>query len=242
MNHFTFVAVVFVAFFGEISPIDLECGGAYEIFTDVGAICGVAHVTIAEPINFMHTEGNTIEAVKFFSCEVPIFPREVFAQFKHLRRVYLRNNKVNRIAEESFKKATALELLDLSANSLHKINATTFAGAVTLKTLHLEHNELEEIELGAFNDLKGLQSLYLGFNRLKKLDAGLFVPLEQLKLIHLYYSSLEIIDPQTFIHNGQLTDLDLEGNEIRHLDLEFSSKSLDVLDLSHCDIEDLTLK
>ena len=162
-----------------------------------------------------HWVGNAINSVH----------THAFRGLTNLQFLSLRDNAIANFNYGTFDHVPKLEHMILSTNTFVTINKEMFKGncsLMNLKYLDLSNNyRLHSIEDGAFSHLSNLVRLYLHDNSFFFLCPEIFQGLISLKEITFYYT---MDDPyhmnmtgNTFIQLKKLTNLDFEGNNIRHL-------------------------
>ncbi|XP_054611032.1 reticulon-4 receptor-like 1 isoform X1 [Dunckerocampus dactyliophorus] len=175
------------------------------------------------------------------SCQAHNFhavPEGIPAQSE---RVFLQNNKIQRLLRGHFSPNTAmlwlysnnisyiqpstfhgfrrLEELDLGDNRhLRAIAADTFQGLGRLQALHLYHCGLLSLPPAIFAGLHNLQYLYLQDNQLEFLEDDLFIDLLNLSHLFLHGNKLWSLHQNTFRGLGALDRLLLHQNRIQWVD------------------------
>ncbi|KAM9788506.1 LOW QUALITY PROTEIN: reticulon-4 receptor-like 1 [Neosynchiropus ocellatus] len=175
------------------------------------------------------------------SCQAHNFhvvPEGIPAQSE---RVFLQNNKIQRLLRGHFSPTTSmlwlysnnisyiqpstfhgfdrLEELDLGDNRhLRAIASDTFLGLGRLHALHLYHCGLISLPPGIFAGLHSLQYLYLQDNQLEFLEDDLFIDLLNLSHLFLHGNKLWSLRQNTFRGLGVLDRLLLHQNRIQWID------------------------
>ncbi|KAF7206423.1 reticulon-4 receptor-like 1 [Nothobranchius furzeri] len=175
------------------------------------------------------------------SCQAHNFhavPEGIPAQSE---RVFLQNNKIQRLLRGHFSPTTTmlwlysnnisyiqpstfhgfdrLEELDLGDNKhLKAIASDTFLGLGRLHALHLYHCGLVSLPPGIFAHLNNLQYLYLQDNQLEFLEDDLFIDLVNLSHLFLHGNRLWSLRQNTFRGLGVLDRLLLHQNVIQWVD------------------------
>ncbi|XP_045896748.1 reticulon-4 receptor-like 1 [Micropterus dolomieu] len=175
------------------------------------------------------------------SCQAHNFhavPEGIPAQSE---RVFLQNNKIQRLLRGHFSPTTTmlwlysnnisyiqpstfhgfdrLEELDLGDNRhLNAIASDTFQGLGRLHALHLYHCGLISLPPGIFAGLHNLQYLYLQDNQLEFLEDDLFIDLLNLSHLFLHGNRLWSLRQNTFRGLGVLDRLLLHQNRIQWVD------------------------
>ena len=109
------------------------------------------------------------------------FSNDILNGMDNLKSLYLDNNQLTNLEQNTFEELISLENLILSSNHLTTIERHTFGGLKSLKNLHLNSNQLRTIELHAFDDLENLEVLNLKNNELASLDMDICLNLKNLK-------------------------------------------------------------
>uniref|UniRef100_A0A672FH73 Reticulon 4 receptor-like 1a n=1 Tax=Salarias fasciatus TaxID=181472 RepID=A0A672FH73_SALFA len=175
------------------------------------------------------------------SCQAHNFhavPEGIPAQSE---RVFLQNNKIQRLLRGHFSPTTTmlwlysnnisyiqpstfhgfdrLEELDLGDNRhLKAVASDTFLGLGRLHALHLYHCGLISLPPGIFAGLHNLQYLYLQDNQLEFLEDDLFIDLLNLSHLFLHGNRLWSLRQNTFRGLGVLDRLLLHQNRIQWVD------------------------
>uniref|UniRef100_A0A8C2ZA17 Reticulon 4 receptor like 1 n=1 Tax=Cyclopterus lumpus TaxID=8103 RepID=A0A8C2ZA17_CYCLU len=175
------------------------------------------------------------------SCQAHNFhavPEGIPAQSE---RVFLQNNKIQRLLRGHFSPTTTmlwlysnnisyiqpstfhgfdrLEELDLGDNRhLQAVASDTFLGLGRLHALHLYHCGLITLPAGIFAGLNNLQYLYLQDNQLEFLEDDLFIDLLNLSHLFLHGNKLWSLRQNTFRGLGVLDRLLLHQNRIQWVD------------------------
>ncbi|KAM8834998.1 reticulon-4 receptor-like 1, partial [Synchiropus picturatus] len=177
------------------------------------------------------------------SCQAHNFhavPEGIPAQSE---RVFLQNNKIQRLLRGHFSPTTSmlwlysnnisyiqpstfhgfqrLEELDLGDNRhLRALASDTFLGLGRLHALHLYHCGLISLPPGIFAGLHNLQYLYLQDNQLEFLEDDLFIDLLNLSHLFLHGNKLWSLRQNTFRGLGVLDRLLLHQNRIQWIDVQ----------------------
>ncbi|KAF3840962.1 hypothetical protein F7725_006824 [Dissostichus mawsoni] len=175
------------------------------------------------------------------SCQAHNFhavPEGIPAQSE---RVFLQNNKIQRLLRGHFSPTTTmlwlysnnisyiqpstfhgfdrLEEVDLGDNRhLQAVASDTFLGLGRLHALHLYHCGLITLPPGIFAGLTNLQYLYLQDNQLEFLEDDLFIDLLNLSHLFLHGNKLWSLRQNTFRGLGVLDRLLLHQNRIQWVD------------------------
>jgi len=141
--------------------------------------------------------------------------KDTFASFipSHFLVLFLQNNMITDIEEDSFVKLRMLVQLDVSENQLSFLRPSAFNGLIHLYELNLAFNRLEAINVAVFEKLPSLTGLNLYGNPIMHLE-GRFGHLPNLITLDLGSNRLTSVDAITFAGSGSLMKLWLDFNEI----------------------------
>ncbi|XP_023282776.1 immunoglobulin superfamily member 10-like [Seriola lalandi dorsalis] len=110
-----------------------------------------------------------------------------------------------------------VERMNLGFNSINKITDKSLAGLGKLELLMVHGNDIHAVPDGAFNDLVSLQMLKMSYNKLKEINRHTLQGLWSLARLHLDHNRLEFIHPDAFQGLTSLRLLQLEGNQLQQL-------------------------
>uniref|UniRef100_A0A671S500 Reticulon 4 receptor-like 1a n=1 Tax=Sinocyclocheilus anshuiensis TaxID=1608454 RepID=A0A671S500_9TELE len=162
------------------------------------------------------------------SCQAHNFlvvPEEIPAQSE---RVFLQNNKIQRLLQGHFSPTTVM--LWLYSNNISYIQPSTFMGFTRLEELDLGDNKhLRSLASDTFQGLTRLHALHLYHCGLITLPAGLFEGLHNLQYLYLQNNQLEFLEDDMFIDLLNLSHLFLHGNRLWSLH-QNTFRGLGVLD------------
>ncbi|NWR80671.1 VASN protein, partial [Centropus unirufus] len=125
--------------------------------------------------------------------------------------LYVFENGITTLGEDSFVGLPALQLLDLSQNKISSIQKNVFQPLMELVNLDLSSNQLQEITNETFHGLRLLERLYLQRNRIQHIDAAAFDTLENLLELKLQNNQLWAVPP---LDLPNLLLLDISWNKI----------------------------
>ncbi|NXA50671.1 VASN protein, partial [Nothocercus julius] len=125
--------------------------------------------------------------------------------------LYVFENGITALSEDSFASLPALQLLDLSQNKITTIQKNVFQPLTELVNLDLSSNQLQEITNETFHGLRLLERLYLQRNRIQRIHAAAFDTLENLLELKLQNNHLWVVPP---LDLPNLLLLDISWNKI----------------------------
>ncbi|KAJ7997404.1 hypothetical protein DPEC_G00228630 [Dallia pectoralis] len=196
-------------------------------------LCGCLEVSSSCPKDCIcYSSPSTVscQAHNFLSVpeEIPAQSERVFLQNNKIQRLlrghfspttatlWLYSNNISYIQASTFHGFTRLEELDLGDNRhLRALAPDTFQGLTRLHALHLYHCGLLSLPPGVFEGLSSLQYLYLQDNQLEFLEEDLFVDLLNLSHLFLHGNKLWSLHQNTFRGLGVLDRLLLHQNSLR---------------------------
>uniref|UniRef100_A0A8D8QGL2 Toll-like receptor 13 n=1 Tax=Cacopsylla melanoneura TaxID=428564 RepID=A0A8D8QGL2_9HEMI len=164
------------------------------------------------------------------------------ASMPSLTELYLPQNRIKRIAENTFYKLAKLEILDLENNELEDLATHSIKSLPNLLALSFARNKLASIPSSALSNLPSLQSLELQENSLQELASDAFTSCPNLLMVNMSSNQLNALD-QCGLHSMRnLEILDLSHNKISTFDTDsmHAMDSLVMLKLDNnklCNIE-----
>lgn len=156
-----------------------------------------------------------------FLAQNGILTREILEQeypnLLNVKQLWLNDNKLREIDENTFKDLNLLEELYLFNNLIEEIEPGIFDGLSNLKQLRLYKNKLRKIEADTFKELNLVEKLYLSLNQIEEIVPRLFVNLTNLKKLEFHNNKLSKIEADTFKGLIQLEILYLQKNQIEEI-------------------------
>ncbi|XP_063308679.1 prolargin [Pelobates fuscus] len=181
-------------------------------------------------------------------CYCPAdFPTSIYCDSRNLRKVpilpsrtryvYLQNNFINDLQEDSFKNATELQWINLDNNKIKKIEKKILEKLDNLTYLYMEKNQLKEIP--SYLPPK-LEQLRLSRNQISKIPSGVFSKMDHLILLDLHNNKLSdgVFNKNTFKGLKNLIQLNLAHNILRKMPPTVP-ESVNQLFLDRNNIEDI---
>ncbi|XP_012709200.2 matrix-remodeling-associated protein 5 isoform X1 [Fundulus heteroclitus] len=107
--------------------------------------------------------------------------------------------------------------INLGFNSIEKIGDKSLSGLRKLELLMVHGNNIHSLPDGAFRDLASLQMLKISYNKLKEISRHSLQGLWSLSRLHLDHNQIELIHPDAFQGLTALRFLQLEGNQLQQL-------------------------
>lgn len=208
---------------------------------------------------------NNIEEVDFTSHGLTTIPT-VILKFPNLKRLKLNRNEINETPKEWISKLTEIEEVQLRFNQI-KEWPVTFHKMTKLHTINLGYNLLKDVSFGLFQNLSGgdvftsLTYLDLSSNYLTTFPIRL-LRFSNLKNLLINNNSIKVISPSisklenleelgisqcslseittALLDNKKFKKLNVSNNILKGISQEISKLKLEEIDISRCDITDLT--
>ncbi|XP_077172894.1 vasorin isoform X2 [Paroedura picta] len=137
-----------------------------------------------------------------------------FAGLPALQLLDLSQNQISGLPRDVFQPLADLSNLDLSSNQLREVTNESFYGLHRLERLYLHYNQIRLIHPQAFDSLQSLLELKLQDNRLQDLPP---LHLPTLLLLDISRNQIATLEPGTF-HVGRLESLRIAGLNLQHVD------------------------
>ncbi|NXI71824.1 LRC19 protein, partial [Anseranas semipalmata] len=93
--------------------------------------------------------------------------KEILSRLSNLTELYLNENMITVLCNNSFYSLTKLIILDISNNNINTVHQAAFAGLNQLSVLNLSYNRITQLDSDVFSSLKSLRVLNLQNNFLK---------------------------------------------------------------------------
>ena len=192
---------------------------------------------------------------------------EAMAGLSVLSTLQLGHNRLQRLETDVFKNCTSLVDLSLPGNMFREVPNSALKEIKLLKTLDLGDNLLaHSLTISASRSFEGMSShlygLRLAGNGIRSLNGSIFRHVSQLQALNLADNELTLLDHGVFnlmpslrmlrLDNNKLEELNgilagqtelrflnVSANQLQWFDYAFLPKSLEVLDISANQIEDI---
>uniref|UniRef100_A0A182FES0 Uncharacterized protein n=1 Tax=Anopheles albimanus TaxID=7167 RepID=A0A182FES0_ANOAL len=162
--------------------------------------------------------------------------QDAFRSFERLTTLWLDNNLLTEVPVDAFADhLPRLKSLSMRNNRLQTIRGDEFRRVVHLEWLSLSENEITFVHPASFSSLEGLTFLNLSWNQITALDGKLLHPLRRLKVLDLSYNNLATLNSGLLVTLGELGELRLRGNllDTLHQNAFVALKELKYLDLAY---------
>ncbi|KAK2186389.1 hypothetical protein NP493_202g03045 [Ridgeia piscesae] len=139
---------------------------------------------------------------------------DTFSGLGALTGLYLRNNRLTTLSPAMFSKLKRLQHLYLGGNRLVTIPDDTFTALSNLWLLNLDGIHMATLNTTLFRNLSNLERLHLENNQIERIPDQSFDGLTQLKELHLSNNRLSSVSPVVINHLPLLERLYLSGNPL----------------------------
>ncbi|NXE77616.1 LRC19 protein, partial [Cochlearius cochlearius] len=132
--------------------------------------------------------------------------KEILQSFINLTELYLNENMITVLYNNSFCSLTKLVILDISNNHISTVHKAAFAGLNQLSVLNLSYNMITQLDSDAFTSLKSLTVLNLQHNTLKSFNIKLLFKLTEIGLAgNSWICSCDLLDLQIWLTASNVT-------------------------------------
>ncbi|NXX53987.1 LRC19 protein, partial [Scopus umbretta] len=132
--------------------------------------------------------------------------KEILQSFINLTELYLNENMITALYNNSFCNLTKLVTLDISSNHISTVHKAAFAGLNQLSVLNLSCNMITQLDSDVFTSLKSLTVLNLQYSFLESFHIKL--PFQLIKVIlagNPWTCSCDLLDLQTWLTTCNVT-------------------------------------
>lgn len=157
-----------------------------------------------------------LEVLTISHSIIKTFKTDLYRGLQQLKKLRICGNEIKEL--EQFGQLTNLEKLFISNNKVEVIRNETFSNLRSLKLLTMENNRISFINSHAFAANKNLEELNLNINDLRYLVETTFNQNINLRVISLNHNEIEYFSPKTLSQNIKLETLRLHGNKLEGLE------------------------
>ncbi|NWR75917.1 LRC19 protein, partial [Centropus unirufus] len=140
--------------------------------------------------------------------------KEILQRFFNLTELYLNENMITVLYNNSFCSLTKLVILDISNNHVSTVHKATFAGLNQLSVLNLSYNMIAHLDSDVFTFLNSLTVLNLQYNSLKSFHIK--SPFELVTIVlagNPWTCSCDLLDLQIWLTASNMT-MENENNTV----------------------------
>uniref|UniRef100_A0A8C8A508 Leucine rich repeat containing 19 n=1 Tax=Otus sunia TaxID=257818 RepID=A0A8C8A508_9STRI len=132
--------------------------------------------------------------------------KEILQSFINLTELYLNENMITVLYNDSFCNLTKLIVLDISNNHISRVHKAAFAGLNQLSVLNLSYNKITQLDSDVFTSLTSLTVLNLQYNFLKSLNIKSSFKLIRIVLAgNPWTCSCDLLDLQIWLTASNVT-------------------------------------
>ncbi|XP_030376475.1 leucine-rich repeat-containing protein 15 [Scaptodrosophila lebanonensis] len=195
--------------------------------------------SIAKIPHLMFDTFPDLQLLRMENCSLETFEKPQFEGASNLMSLFLGHNRLKDIPKNIFLGADNLNTLHLEDNQLRTLHNHSFSALKELKELSLADNQLEQLPLGVFAGMRKLLDLNLAGNRLTGFPRGIFDRNLNLTRVNLARNRFTVFESELFKLQPRMALLDLSGNILHELTLNFSL--LELIVAQGCDLRRLTV-
>ncbi|NXF53135.1 LRC19 protein, partial [Oceanites oceanicus] len=144
-----------------LNPVTAECNITSETVTCEESGKNLSNI----PLNLF--QNVTKLSLKNNKITLKDTDKEILRSFINLIELYLNENMITELYNNSFCNLTKLIILDISNNHISTVPKAAFAGLNQLSVLNLSYNMITQLDSDVFTSLKSLTVLNLQYNFLK---------------------------------------------------------------------------
>lgn len=214
--------VIFVlGCFSLINCQKLSC--SYGYINSVNYVCNLAVDNPTEFDGFLQIDGDHLSnegnsdvyAVNFAIGSVTIIPQIICTQFPNLRDIYIINNDLKEVTENSISKCTNLIQFNVENNPLEKVHPNAFKNNPQLLNVHFIETSLTTLPETLFDD----NPIFYYFFCSKNFNLTLPLKIMQKPVKILYLDSANLHNlPKNAITSAEIYALDFSNNYLTKLD------------------------
>ncbi|NWQ91683.1 LRC19 protein, partial [Burhinus bistriatus] len=132
--------------------------------------------------------------------------KEILQSFINLTELYLNENMITVLYNNSFCNLTKLVILVISNNHISTVHKAAFAGLNQLSVLNLSYNMITQVDSDVFTSLKSLTVLNLQYNFLKSFHIKSSFKLTEIVLVgNPWTCSCDLLDLQIWLTASNVT-------------------------------------
>lgn len=138
--------------------------------------------------------------------------KDVFGNLNNTKRLWLQNNEVEELTDNSFYPLFNLNVLRLNHNQITHLEKKSFAGLHNLKKLWLNENLIADLPNDLFKGMDSLTFLDISFNKFKTLPETISHNLRHIEYLVANHNGISKIHVD-FIKMTSLKQVELNAND-----------------------------
>ena len=226
--------VIVPARVAELCPEECWCDTAGYYVECVGTSLNAVPLIYLTNVRYLSLERNNITLLHK-DCFVSLSELEILTVFKSelrkievgafngltkLRVLSIQRTEVSEIFKGTFENMKSLEYVSLWNNKLQHVDFDVFRELVNATYIGLTGNKLQYVHPDTFVWLPNLKTLYFGFNPDLQIPTDRnFIKSHSLSHLDISHCNVSAVSVETFANVSALKRLDLNGNELRTVDI-----------------------
>ncbi|KAF5302482.1 hypothetical protein FQR65_LT08572 [Abscondita terminalis] len=164
-----------------------------------------------------------LQMIDFSYMSLKFIPIDIFGKASDLRYIYLNNNDLTELLENSFLNLRNLTTIDLSYNNINTIKPSAFVNIMNVQKLILKGNQLNSFKGEFFNTGTGLEILDISDNHISYLFPSSFRIHPRLRKLYASNNKFNFFPAELIATLQFLEYIDLSGNELKSIEeLDFA--------------------
>lgn len=128
-----------------------------------------------------------LQTISITKTDLRLLEFRDFRHMKKLRKLYLPENKIERIAPCVFRYVDTVELINLDGNLIKELDDDTFVNLPSLLEFSANQNKIESLESGLFRNNLMLKRISLRSNQLKHIEIN-FLRIKAIEMADLQFN------------------------------------------------------
>ena len=141
-----------------------------------------------------------------------------------LKEIYLHNNRIKILEDDSFSNLSNLEILNLNQNNLQMLNPDAFSELPKLHTLNLVFNQIRILQEGVFKFFSANPVVHLKCNQISRVEDAFKGSLARDIVLDLRANRIENLAEGVFNNHG-FEDVTLNDNPLKKVDAKFCGEN-----------------
>ncbi|KAJ3645028.1 hypothetical protein Zmor_022720 [Zophobas morio] len=149
-----------------------------------------------------------------------------------LKEIYLHNNRIKILEDDSFSNLSNLEILNLNQNNLQMLNPDAFSELPKLHTLNLVFNQIRILQEGVFKFFSANPVVHLKCNQISRVEDAFKGSLARDIVLDLRANRIENLAEGVFNNHG-FEDVNLNTNPLKTIATKFCGENCSMKNF-HC--------